>query len=56
LKVLFNLTCSQTSVDNKGWLIPAGGALSASREGSRQAPNPGRGYGGWGWRHEAFTQ
>ena len=26
LKVLFNLTCSQTSIFRQGWLIPAGGA------------------------------
>jgi hypothetical protein len=29
---------------------------SADRGVPRQAPNPGRGYRGWGWRREAFTQ
>ena len=53
LKVLFNLTCSQTSIFQAG-LANSGRRGPPRAEGApRQAPNPGRGYKGWGMCPEA---
>jgi hypothetical protein len=56
LKVLFNLTCSQTSIFETVLADSGRRGASANRGVPRQAPNPGRGCRGWGWRREAFTQ
>ena len=55
LKVLFNLTCSQTSIFQAG-LANSGRRGPPRAEGApRQAPNPGRGYRGWGLCREGVT-
>jgi len=55
LKVLFDLNCSQTSIFQAG-LATSGRRGRPQRGGTpRQAPNPGRGYRGWGLCPEALT-